>query len=445
MRMQVRWIMLVWLAVASAGVVLPLLASQADVTPRKLLTISVTGNHRFNTGDIVAASGLAPGMTAGEDDFRKAAERLGDTGAFSDVSYSYTYSEAGTKLTFDIKEHTEFVPARFEDFVWFSDEEIRHQIKERVPLFDGELPVSGKLAAQVSDVLQGMLIEKGLSGHVDYDRLVKEEGGNIQAVLFSVQGVSILVRRAQVTGAGADELAQMQAVSGLSGKAYTRSGLELFVEKQILPVFREHGYIKAEVKILPPKTIPPQSESPGDRQNATYVDVEFITRPGNQYQIAGIEWDGNKIVPVEQLNALLRAKPGKTANSIQLAADLDRVRQLYASQGYIRTAIKPEEQFDEPSSSVKYRLKVVEDSQYKMGELEIRGLDRALEAKVIEAWKLHPGAVYNAGYLPAFLQEAVKLLTKSLDWTTTHHVTANVRDKTVDVEIHFTAQATRQE
>ena len=61
-----------------------------------------------------------------------------------------------------------FVPARFEDFVWFSDAELRQRIQQHAPLFDGELPLYGRLADEVSDVLQAMLVERSIPGHVEY-------------------------------------------------------------------------------------------------------------------------------------------------------------------------------------------------------------------------------------------------------------------------------------
>jgi len=417
-------------------------ASQQGFTPRKLLAVVVTGSARFKPEAIVAASGLTIGMTAGEDEFRRAAERLGDSGAFNDVTYGYSYTDAGAKLTLDVKDATGFVPARFEDFVGFTDEELRARITERLPLFDGQLPASGKLAAQVSDVLQGMLLERKLPGHVEYDRMVREDGGAVQAILYSIEGVSILIRQATVSGGGPDEMPRLQAVANrLKGRDYRRSALEFVVEKQFLPVFHERGYLKATVDTLPPKLVAPPAESAEDATRTTFVDIEFTVHPGGRYRLKGVEWAGNKSVSTENLNALLRARNGEIANTVQLAADLDHARQLYGSLGYIRAAIDPEGQFDESSGTVKYTVKVSEDEQYKMGELDIRDVDRAQEQRLRDLWKLRTGDVYNAGYLQAFLVEAVKTLPRNLDWTTTHHVTANVRDKTVDVEIHFTAQA----
>src|SRR5215472_16134901 len=140
--------------------------AQAPTSQRQLISIKVTGNKRFSENAIIAASGLQIGSVVTEDDFKKAATRLGAYGILSDVAYTYSFSSTGTKLELQVTEAPKFVPARFEDFVWFSDEELLKRIQERAPLFNGELPLSGRLADQVSDILQALLVENSIPGHV---------------------------------------------------------------------------------------------------------------------------------------------------------------------------------------------------------------------------------------------------------------------------------------
>src|SRR5258708_3859911 len=133
--------------------------AQMPASARLLIAIKVTGSKRFPEEAIAAATGLQMGTAVNDDDFKKASRHLGDMGVFTDIAYTYSYSSAGTKLELHVTDVDKFVPARFEDFVWFSDAELRQRIKEHSPLFDGDLPLSGRLADEVSDVLQAMLVE----------------------------------------------------------------------------------------------------------------------------------------------------------------------------------------------------------------------------------------------------------------------------------------------
>jgi outer membrane protein assembly factor BamA len=116
---------------------------------RQLISLKVAGSKRYSDDAVLAASGLQLGTTVTEDDFKRAARRLGDLGVFTDIAYSYSYSSAGTKLTLQVNDAEKFVPVRFEDFVWFSDQELLQRIKERAPMFNGEVPLSGNLADRV--------------------------------------------------------------------------------------------------------------------------------------------------------------------------------------------------------------------------------------------------------------------------------------------------------
>src|SRR5712691_9087332 len=99
-------------------------------TAYKLIAVKVTGSKRFTQEEIAIASGLPVGTIAHEEDFKKAARQLGESGAFSDVAFTFSYSAAGTKLEFKVSDADKFVPARFADFVWFTDDELRQKIHE---------------------------------------------------------------------------------------------------------------------------------------------------------------------------------------------------------------------------------------------------------------------------------------------------------------------------
>src|SRR6266851_2635297 len=180
-------------------------AQAMPATPHTLIAVKVTGSKRFTPEEVATASGLPVGTIAHEEDFRKAARQLGETGAFGDVAFTYTSSSAGTKLEFRVSDADKFVPAVFTDFVWFTDDELRQKVHERIPLFKGELPISGRLPEQVSDVLQALLVESNVPGHVDYLRN-NDPNGKIESITYSVSDLLIRVRKIEFTGAGPSEL-----------------------------------------------------------------------------------------------------------------------------------------------------------------------------------------------------------------------------------------------
>jgi outer membrane protein insertion porin family len=409
-------------------------------TAYRLIAVKVTGTKRFTQQEVATASGLPVGTIAHEDDFRKAARQLGESGAFSNIAFTFSYSSAGTRLEFQVTDADKFVPARFTDFVWFTDEELRRKVHERVPLFNGELPAVGRLADEVSDVLQALLVEKNIPGHVEYSRK-HDKSEHLQAIDYSVAGVSVRIRQLEFPGAGAGELAALQAAGGkLTDREYSHEFVNSFIERALLPIYHERGYLKAACAPPEPK-VAKSSEAHSDGPQATFVDMTFEVVPGMQYKLSGLEWSGNKEFPSETLQQLIHAKTGQPANTVKLEDDLNSVRELYGSRGYILSSIKVAAQFDEGTGTVALRLAVDEGSVYRMGELEFRGIDNGLTARLRAAWKIRPGEVYDATYLKQFLVQARKLLPANLDWDVDPHVTAITRDKTVDVDLQYTAKA----
>jgi outer membrane protein assembly factor BamA len=132
---------------------------------------------------------------------------------------------------------------------------------------------------------------------------------------------------------------------------------------------------------------------------------------------------------------------GQPANTIRLGDNLKDIQKLYGSKGFLLAEIKPEATFDDAAGTVAMRLAVTEGFVFHMGELEFRGLDNSLTAKLRNAWKIRPGDVYDSTYLEEYLPAAHKLLPSALDWDVAPHVTANVRDKTVDVDLIYSVKA----
>jgi outer membrane protein assembly factor BamA len=253
----------------------------------------------------------------------------------------------------------------------------------------------------------------------------------------------IRVRKIEFTGAGEAELpALADAASRLPNREYSRSRLNQLVQKELLPVYHARGYLKAAFGEPQTTAVQPSTETVEEGpRNQSVVDVTFPVTPGLQYKLKSLDWSGNKELSSDILDKMVHAPIGQPANTVRLGENLKDMQKLYGTRGFITATIKANAEFDDATSSIALHLTVTEGPLYHMGELEFRGLDNSLTAKLRNAWKIRQGDVYDASYLDEYLPAAQKLLPPTLDWEVSPHVTANLRDKSVDVDLIYSVKA----
>jgi len=292
------------------------------------------------------------------------------------------------------------------------------------------LPVAGNLADQVADASQALVTERNLQGKADYLRYAPQDGP-ITAFVFTVGGPAVHIRNVEFAGAAAPELPLLQsAAKALQGREYLRSTVRVYDEKDFLPIYFERGYLKAAFADVQPKIV---QETPQE----TLVDVNVDVTPGLQYKMAELQLSGYKAFEAEKLRALIHLQLWRPANTIQLGRDLDEIKKLYGTRGYMAATIKPTPQFDDANSTVRYLLEFHEGDVYKMGDLEIQGLDTRTTARLVDAWKLRGGDVYDSSYPMQFVKEWIKELSRMGEWNVALHTTLEEKDKLVDVTIRF--------
>jgi outer membrane protein insertion porin family len=396
----------------------------------KLISIRATGSTRYTPAQIAAATGLRLGQVVTDDDFKEVSRHLGETGAFNNVAYTFQFNPEGIKLEVQVTDSEPFVPVRFENFVWLSDQELHEKLSAREPLFQGQLPVSGNLADQVSEDLQALAIEHNLHGRVDYLRAGPQDGP-MEAFEYSITGQPIVIRSIDFSGAGPAELPMLEvAARRLSRQDYSRSRLILQADKNFLPVFLEHGYLNANVGEPQPKVV----EETADE---TSVNVTFAITPGHQCKVSEIQLSGyTNIFPVEKLRELIHLQPGQTANAVQIDQDVEALKKLYGTRGYMGVQIHPAPETNDADSTVKYVFEFKEGSIYKMGDLEVRGLDSKATERIGTDWKLLPGQTYNSDYPGQFLASIAGTFPAD-QWKITLHETPEDQDKVVDVSLRF--------
>ena len=395
----------------------------------KLLSVHVKGLQHLPEDKVVAVSGLQLGRTATEQDFQQAVQKLAETGLFTDVAYKYRYTTAGCDLDLEVTENDKLVPILFDNFVWFSDEQLLGLLRTRVPLFGGALPLNGELPDQISDALNAILAERKIAGHAEGIQ-TGSLGGPLDAYTYTVRFHPVIVRNMDFPGAAPSDVPALQAAAKpITGQEYLRSAMRPHERLDLLPVYRSRGYLKAQFSDSQPKIV-----SDGPR---TVVDVSFPVKPGIQYRVTDVRWSGFSAFPTDKLQALIHLKPGQPANAVQLDSDLEAVQKLYGTKGYLMAYVKPVPTLDDSAATVAYELNVNEGDQFRMGDLTVDGIDQAAADKLIAQWQIKKGDVFDDSYLQQFFQVMYHDIGLSRSYSVLSKQNVDRQDKTVNVALHF--------
>jgi len=387
----------------------PLSASRLRATPQnarpgtaRLDSVLVAGSMRFTSEQIVAAIGLQPGATVGREELQGAADKLAALGLFSNIQYRFSTVANGVKVTYQVSD-VPALPVTFDNFPWFTDEELAAGIKSSGILFDGGAPTKGTILDAMSGALEKLLDAHNVHARVSHE-VIAQPFNNQSVQEFRVENTDLTIQKIDFS----DPLAQndrvvQERLPDLIGKPYSRSRVELFEFEQLRPVYLTHAYLK--VQFGQPQAhfaANPTNQLSGQLIVAVPIDV------GVPYLWGGVEWKGNDSVPAQELNKFSALLPGDPADGNKIQSIWETARAAYAQLGFLDAALNPVPTFNDQTKRVKYEVEVTEGLQYRMGKLVLTGLSMEGERRLKKAWSIAPGAVFDKSVYDDFVSTGIK-------------------------------------
>jgi outer membrane protein assembly factor BamA len=419
--------------------------ARAQVPPAqsiKLDRIEFKGLDRVKEPEALEKSGLQVGQSVNIDAVEAAANRLLESGLFTNLSYKLKGTTDKSVLTFEVIERKWTMPVSFDNFVWFTDDELTAAVRRKLPAFDGTAPEAGGVTEQIKQALEELLRERKIEGTVQYDLSENPIDKKISH-LYSVKGPGLRVCKLNFAGARAlPEETLVTKSGGIFDNDYSRAYVGGFVESSLLPLYHEKGYLRAAFG--PPKVAPEASPDCGRG-----VAVTLTVDEGSIYVWDKAAWDGAAGLTAQELDAALGMRNREVANVVKITSGLTRVRRAYGRKGYLGVRIKPQMEFDDTARSVSYRFLVEEGAQYRMGELNITGLDEVAANNLRGRWRLLHREVFDEGYLdefgkkavPEFIRDAARAGNPLPAFKIESRVTPDHTKHTVDVTINFKREA----
>ncbi len=184
-------------------------------------------------------------------------------------------------------------------------------------------------------------------------------------------------------------------------------------------------------------------------EDNTKLELVINVYEGKQYKIRNIEWEGNVVFPVEELNARLGFKKGdvfdyeKFGQNLRYNEKQNDVSSLYQDTGYLGFQLDAKEN-KVSDDSVDIKVKMNEGNRYKIGKVDITGNTRTKDKVIRRELYTIPGSYFSRSYILRSIQQLSNLqyfnveeLYKGIDYRPSNDSTVNISYKVSEKSSDF--------
>jgi len=423
------------LRIACALVCLAATPTLAQYTLKKIVFDGVT--TPYTQAALEAASGLKPGDQATNDTLQQAAQRLSDTGAFGDLQVTFDGPAKAISIIFKITplDPSHHLSATYDNFIWFTPEELEAGLRARVPLFAPILPESGNLQDAVQTALADMLKEKGVTATLTHDIYEPSALRPVRIVAYRVKTPAIRLRTVNLTGISPEFAAPLREIEAkIAGRPFSEGLENITTAEMLLAPYLKAGYLNAH---LTGRTLTPTISSP-DRIE---VDLAAAVDAEAPFHVGDIVWAGSPQMSSQAFTAASPLHTGDLTNPTTLAKSVDLLAAAYRKQGYADVLVSPKPSLDTTANRVSYTFSVVPGEIYRIRSLTPLNLTSAQQSDFNRGWTLKAGDVFNSEYITSFLQQNTAL--RSFDgYSATFKAIRDPESHLVDVTVTFSRGTT---
>jgi outer membrane protein assembly factor BamA len=211
------------------------------------------------------------------------------------------------------------------------------------------------------------------------------------------------------------------------GTTWAEGNFRVLLDSSVRRLYEARGRIRVAFPKL-------RAESVADVQG---LKVTVTVDEGEVYSLGKVEIAGN---PPLDPGGLLRTgdfKKGDIANFDRIGEGLERIRGALAHAGYLNANVTTIRAIDDAKRTVDVTVTVAAGQLYKMGKLEIQGLDLVAEAEMRKIWTLKEDGPFDPDYADYFLKRMREEGMFDNLGATKAEAKRNEKDHTVDVTLTF--------
>jgi beta-lactamase regulating signal transducer with metallopeptidase domain len=253
-------------------------------------------------------------------------------------------------------------------------------------------------------------------------------------------GPKIVVADLKIDGDVKDvDAVRARILKSLEGREFDANSrwLEVITQVNIRGEFQSRGYFR--VVASDPTAEPLDAER---RRMRVLIHIN----EGQQYRTEDISIVGKESGPAlaisaEELREQFHLHNGDLVNVEELRSGMERMHRLYAELGYVDVAVEPVFSIDEKNRSIAMIMRIDQEKQYRVGTIDVRGLDSATE-RVVKS-KLRPGDIFNPALLEDAFAQGKAAVGTNVSFKDVVSTKRNQGAGTFDILMDFSGGATR--
>ena len=378
-------------------------AIQAQQQPQlTLLGVTVEGNHRADSGLIIATSGLVIGQPLTGEKVQNVIRRLWELELFGDVKVMVEKQTGdGVFLAIHVKEYS-----RLEFIDISGGKKIgKREMEEAIDLFKGQV-LKPSDPVKLHRKLRELCEEKG---YLLADIIVEIKPGTAEGLsnlLVRVdEGTKVKIKEIIFNGNEAiPDKKLRKKLKNTKQKAWFRSGefhRDKFEEdlKVMISHYREKGYRDAEVL----------GDSIWYTEDRKRMFLRIDITEGPLYYFGDVTFSGSDLFSKIELQRQVMFEPGDVFN--QMIYELtwrEKLSTLFYDKGYIYTSVRPTEtQAGGDTLSINFHIEA--GNRFSVRQIHIAGNSKTLEKVIRREFVLKPGDTFDVTKLRRSIRDVTIL------------------------------------
>lgn len=369
--------------------------------PKSIRFVSTDASQHLDSAELLRISGLQQGVPLTKEDIEAALQKLGDSGAFADLSYTVNETALTIKLT-PAAAQSQALPIRFVNFVWWDHDELIRLLAARVPLFHGTLPLQGNQTGEVEDALVALLREKGIpDAQVKALPSSESPGEPMNAVALTISSPEILVGQVRFDGTVPGVVEKLNTLShALADRNFDLREISTTLRDSAQEIFSDAGYLDASSDSL--VFAPPRKDMGG-----YVVDIQVPMHAGPLYHIGSIAIHAEPPVSDSELRAVLPFKSGDPAAASDVRNAVSALAHVYGDHGFLQARASANLDKNGSNHTVEYSFTFSPGAQYHLAAVDASALPAELQQEFASVWHVAPGALVDKDF-QANLRETLK-------------------------------------